>query len=149
MPLPRRLSVALYALSAGALLAGCTDSSAPTLTAAQLIEQGNAICAAGNERMEAAWQAESPDEMPSGAAAESVYDTVVVEVQGMVDGLRALQPPAELEADYTAMLAEADTAMTTLREAGAENFFAMEEDPFAKANEIAIRIGLNVCGESE
>jgi hypothetical protein len=47
------------------------------------------------------------------------------------------------------MLTEADAALAQIKADGLEAFLAQEEDPFAAANEIANKIGLTVCGQSD
>ena len=117
--MPRNTSVRLSALVlfGAAALVGCssTETASGPLTVEQLIEQGNAICAAGNEAINAQAMQLSPDGPPSGEEAVELHGTVSTEVQKMVDGLRALTPPAELEADYTAMIAEADAAVAVVK----------------------------------
>lgn len=127
---------------------GSSGSAGTALTKEELIEQGNAICAAGNEKMDAAMPDWSAGE-PAVPTAEAFYATVQAEVTTMVEGLHGLTPPSDLKADYEAMLTEADAALAKIKAEGMDAFYAQEEDPFAKANAIANRIGLTVCGESE
>jgi hypothetical protein len=151
--MPRNTAVPLSALilSGVVALVGCssTDTASAPLTAEQLIEQGNAICDAGDQAITAQAMQLSPDGPPTGDSAVQLHGTVTTEVQKMVDGLRALTPPSELEADYAAMIAEADKALAEIKAETPEEFFASEEDAFAAANEIANKIGLTVCGNSE
>jgi hypothetical protein len=135
---------------AAATLAACTSAapSGAALTKEELSAQGNAICAAGNEKMDAAMPDWSQGE-PAAPTAEAFYNTVTSEVTTMIEGLRGLTPPAEVEADYAAMLTEADAALAQIKADGLEAFLAQEEDPFAAANEIANKIGLTVCGQSD
>jgi hypothetical protein len=130
---------------------GCsesTGSAGSTLTKEEFIAQGNAICAAGNEKMDAAMPDWSAGE-PAVPTAEAFYATVQAEVTTMIEELRGLTPPSELKADYEAMLTEADAALAKMEADGIDAFLAQEEDPFAKVNAMANAIGLTVCGESE
>jgi hypothetical protein len=86
---------------------------------------------------------------PPVPTAEAFYATVQSEVTTMLEGLRGLTPPSELKADYEAMLTEADAALAKIKADGMDTFYSEEEDAFAKANAIANRIGLTVCGASE
>lgn len=144
-----RLSFLACTLFAAAAVAGCTAASpsGAALTKEELIAQGNAICAAGNEKMDAAMPDWSQGE-PAAPTAEAFYNTVTTEVATMIEGLRGLTPPADLEADYTAMLTAADADLVKIKADGLDAFLAQEEDPFADANEIANKIGLTVCGQS-
>lgn len=148
IPTATLVLVACTLVLAGAVAAcAAPDEGAGPLTREEYLLQGNAVCAAGNARIAAAMPV-GLSGPPTGPEAQAVYDTVVTEVTTMIGGLKGLTPPTELQADVTNMLTEADAALVTIKADGQEAFFASEEDAFAKANEIANKIGLTVCAES-
>ncbi|MFC7501886.1 hypothetical protein [Nocardioides sp. GCM10030258] len=116
------------------------------LTKAELIEQGDAICKASNEKIDAAddrfIDPENPTEAEFRAA---VNDTLVPEVKGQVEDLRALKAPAEDAATINEML---DSIEAGLVEVEADPLAILQGDPFADANKIAQDYGFEVCGAS-
>lgn len=147
-----RLPLAVCALLVVGLAVGCSasPSAGTALTKEEFLKQGNALCAAGNGRIATAVAELASDrQAPAGATAEAMYGTVMTEVTGMIDGLRALTPPSEMQAEHTAMLAEADAVLAKVKAEGPDAFFAQTEDPFANVNAAAIKMGLTVCGESQ
>jgi hypothetical protein len=89
-----RLSVALAAL----VVAGCGGSS--TLSRADFVKQANAVCRRVNTKISSAGQATSAaDVVRIGPA------VVAAEQNGLAD-LRKLKPPANLQADWTKILAD-------------------------------------------
>lgn len=124
----------------------------PRLTEAEFLEQGNAICAEGNAAIDAGAEALGTDGPPDAATLTAFFtDTILPSVQGQLDGLRALSPPEELEADIDALLEDADAALDDMRqqiEDDAEAFLDAP-DPFEEVNARAVELGLTACGESE
>lgn len=138
-------------------LAGCGDDEPAksddkasetvetTLTKAELIEQGDTICRASNEKIDAAddrfIDPENPTEAEFRAA---INDTLVPEIKGQIEDLRALKAPAADVATITAML---DSLESELAKVEADPLFLLEEDAFVEANKIAQDYGFKVCGE--
>lgn len=116
-----------------------------TLTKAELIEQGDAICEASNEKIDAAddrfIDPENPTEAEFRAA---INDTLVPEVKGQIEDLRALKAPAEDADTITAML---DALEAELAKVEADPLFLLEEGAFTEANQLAQDYGFQVCGE--
>jgi len=124
-----------------ALAALACDSA---LTRDEFVTQANAICAAGNAKIEAAVP-ENSSVPPSGDAGTRFYETIVDETQNTVDGIAALEPPAEIEADVDAMVAAARDVLAEMRATPADEFFQTNEDAFAEVNETASSLGLDAC----
>ena len=136
-----------------ALIAGCggSDDSSSSLTKAEFVKKGNAICAAGNKEIEAGFEAFgkehhlSENKPPSEAESKEVAETILIPaVSKQVEQIRALGPPDD-EAEEVV-----DSAEESLEEA--------EDDPvgfvegkggasFAETNKKARAYGLTVCGE--
>lgn len=155
----KRVVVLLAALAALALVvAGCgggSDSTESTssLTKAEFLKQGNAICAKGNKEIEEGFEkfgkehGFSKEKEPSKAELEKAVETVVIpNVSNEVESIRALGPPDE---EAEAVLDAAESAL----EKGEEDpkQFLKEESagPFANANKLAREYGLTKCGEGE
>ncbi|HET8564898.1 MAG TPA: hypothetical protein VFL77_00315 [Solirubrobacterales bacterium] len=155
----KRLFALLGALVALAIIvAGCgggSDSTESTssLTKAEFVKKGNAICAKGNEEIEKGFEkfgkehGFSKEKEPSKAELEEAVETVVIpSVSNEVESIRALGPPDE---EAEAVLDAAEGAL----EKGEEDpkLFLKEESagPFAKANKLAREYGLTKCGEEE
>lgn len=122
-----------------------SETPEQTLTKAELIEQGDAICEASNEKIDAAddrfIDPENPTEAEFRAA---INDTLVPEVKGQITDLRALKAPAEDVDTITAML---DALETELAKVEADPLYLLEDGAFTEANELAQEYGFEVCGE--
>jgi len=137
------------ALAAAALaVAGCQadDGGGGALTREAYVEQGNAICTAGNEAIMAAipMDASGP---PTGEAGEELFQSVLTTIDGMLDDLDALEGPEDMVAEMDSVVAEARAIRATVAEGGAEAFFASEEDPWASINPRLEAMGLAACAE--
>ena len=136
-----------WAVSTGLLavvgLSACSDDK-EALTEAEFVEQGNAICAEGNERTDAI--GEALGDAPSDAEVEAAIDELADDVEGQIDDIRDLEEPDEISDDVNAALDQAEEDLEALREAGADILTA-EEDPFAETNELLNGVGLTVCAE--
>lgn len=137
------LDVGAATLCAAALAACGGDDDA--LSEEEFISQGNAICMAGNERIEAAARALPQDQAPSGPEAEEFFTVLTADIQRQIDELGDLTPPDNLQDDFDTLLADAQTAIDGIGEQGAEGFFASPDDAFADVNRQAGAIGLKEC----
>ena len=155
----KSLFAALAALAAIAMIAaGCggggdstTDSG--SLTKAEFLKQGNAICAKGNKEIQEGFEefakenGFSEKKQPSKAQLTELVETVVLpKVRGQVEGIKALGAPSGEEAQVEAITDAAEEAL----EKGEEEPAALaseKADPFAKANKKASDYGLVKCGE--
>lgn len=148
--LTSKLMVSLTAIAAALAIAACggddeesgdapATTTTPALTEVEFLEEGNAICAAGNEEIDAASQEIAGQE----DAVAFVEETLVPSIQGQLDGLGELQAPPELEADVETLLADAQSALGEI-EADPESVLS-GGDPFADVNQQATDIGLEEC----
>jgi hypothetical protein len=142
------------------IAAGCgssddsTDStSSSSLTKAEFLKQGNAICAKGekelNEEFEKFAEEEnlSENKQPTKAqltkATEEVFLPIIKE---QVEGIRELGAPSGEEEQVDEVVTAAEEAL----EEGEEDPASLvneKEDPFAEANKLATDYGLVKCGE--
>jgi len=147
--------VAVLAMGLGLAACGSSNSTSTTaaLTKAEFVKKGNAICTKGNQQInKAAHQTFSKKKYPNGPPPKSVQtkfvtDTVIPSVQSQIDGIKALGAPAGDEAQVTAIV---DAAQSALDKAKADPTVMLQNnpknDPFAKADQLAKSYGLTACG---
>lgn len=156
-----RLIALLAALVAIALIvAGCgsdsstTDSTA-TLTKAEYLKQGNAICAAGNKEINAGFEKFfeenefSKKNQPTQADFQEAAEEVVIpSVRKQIDELEELEAPEGEEEKYEALFENAEAQL----EKGEEDPSLLTDennDLFAGVNKEAKALGLGSCAEEE
>jgi hypothetical protein len=131
-----------------------SGAASEQLTAAEFLEQGNAICAEGNAEIDAAIDDVElgADGAPTPESLVAVMqDTIIPAVAEQIEGLQALTPPEELEADIVQLLTDAEAALDDMQqqlEADPEGFLDAP-DPFEDVNARATELGLIECGEGE
>ena len=138
-----------FALLAVALLAliGCGgddegSGSGEPLTKAEFLEQGNAVCAEGNEAIDDA-AADLSQNSPQEEIEAFASETLVPEVQEQIDGLSELSPPEGDEAKVEAIIEAAQEANDQVEED--PSLITSSEDPFNEANDLASEYGLEEC----
>lgn len=114
-----------------------------TITKAELIKQGDDICAASSERMAAA--AEALGEAPMGK--KFAEDTVIPELRREAADLRELEPEPGDKADYDAILNALDGVIEKA-ETDPTVLWVGVGDPFAEVNRRAVDFGFEICGAS-
>jgi hypothetical protein len=152
------LSAIAVLVALAALVAGCgggddTTDETVTLTKAEFIKQGDAICKQGNEEIEEGFEdfAEENDvpknKEPSNEQGVEIVETVILpNVQQQAEEIRELGAP---EGDEE----QVDELVTSLEDAVAEGeddpeiLFNDDTDPFAEVNRQATAYGFKVCGE--
>lgn len=143
-------AIALIATGCGG--GGSSSSTTASITKAQFVKKGNAICAAGNKRNQTEFEAYAKKsglkegEEPSKAQDEELAETILLpSVSQEVEEIKALGFPSE----------DAEGAEAVI-ESAEESIAEGEEDPaavvtsakaFKKTNELAHEYGLTVCGE--
>jgi hypothetical protein len=127
---------------------GSTKSPAKATTKPAFLRKGNAICAAGSRKLDAASKKTFSKGRPTTADLKAfATKKLVPNVQGQIDALGKLTPPKGDEAEVKRILASAQKALdrgkahpALLTKSGAT--------PFAKANRLADRYGLKACGSN-
>lgn len=155
------MSKRAIALLVGALMttimlvaAGCGDDD-ESLTKAEFVKQGNAICAAGNKELDEGFESFakehnlSGNDQPTQAQITEVAETVLIPgVRKQVEKIDALGVPSE---DAEGAEEIVDAAQEALEEVEDEPALiapqAGQKNPFAKANRLARDYGLETCGE--
>jgi hypothetical protein len=152
------LAAAAALVSLAALVAGCgggdsTTDETVTLTKAEFIKQGDAICKKGNTEIEAGFEdfAEAndipQDKEPSKAQGVKIVETVIVPgIKQQAEEIRALGAPDGEEQQVEDLLDSLDAAVAEAEE-DPEALFGENSDPFADANQQATDYGFEVCGE--
>lgn len=149
---------ALFAvLAIAAIAAGCGSSddndSTASLSKAEFVKQGNAICRKGNAQIESGFEefAEKhhlkKNQKPSKEVLEEATETVVIpKVKAQVEGIRALGTPEGDEGEVDEILSGAEEGIEEAEEDPAA--FAESESPkFKEVNKKARAYGLTVCAE--
>jgi hypothetical protein len=149
-----RFLALIVAVGAFALIvAGCgssdddstTDSTA-SLTKAEFVKQGNAICDAGNKEINAGFNEFLPKgKEPSKAVLDEAIETVLIpSVTKQVEEIRALGAPEGEEEAVEDFLAGAEEEL----EKGEEEPASLATDAsFDKTNQEGKAIGLTSCAE--
>jgi|SRR4051794_7026166 hypothetical protein len=138
------------ALIVGALalfVAGCGGGDdEKSVSKADYLKQGNAICKKGNDAIDAA--AQKLGESPTQAQIEAfATGTLIPSVSNQLKELRALDTP-EGDADtLSALYDDADAALAKIKADPA--LVAAKSDPFADVNQRATQYGLTECGNSD
>ena len=164
----RIIGVLALALAAALIAAGCGDDDETTTTAAapttttsgatgatgatgealskdEFIKQADQICADGDKSINEAFNALGSGEPSQQEQQQVVTDTVVPEIQGEIDGISALTPPAGDEEEVSAILDAAQSAVDQTKED--PTLLTQGQDPFQEANQLAKEYGLKVCGQ--
>jgi hypothetical protein len=156
------LNKGLLALLAGALavtlfVAGCGSSGGTTSTASiskvEFLKQGNAICAKGNEQIEAQFEeftkennlskTEAP---PKAVREEAAEDILIPAINQQVEEIKALGIPAGDEGEVEEIFATVEEAVEE-GEGDPAALFGNEPGKFKEANKLSREYGLTVCGE--
>lgn len=154
----KRLIAVLAGIVAIAVIAaGCGSSSDSTssasLTKAEYIKQGDALCKKGSSEIEAEVETYAQENNislksePSKAQLEAISEDVIIPaVQSQLDGLKGLGTPTEEEDKSNEVLEALEEGI----EKGEEDpgAFVEGEGTLGKANKLAKEFGFTVCGQS-
>jgi hypothetical protein len=154
----KRFALLAAAAVVAILVAGCgggSDSTGSTssLTKAEFVKQGNAICAKGNKAIEEGfenWVKENhlkQNQQPTKAELAAVSEEVLIpNVQTELEEIRALGLPSEGGGEADKLLKAAEKGL----EEGEEDPSVLANESsgtFAEANKLAREFGLVKCGE--
>jgi hypothetical protein len=146
----------LYALAVVALATiavGCGDSDdSSSLSKAQFVKKGNAICTKGNEDINKGFEKFSREHklseqnQPNQAElAEAAEEILLPRVTEQIEALRGLGAPEGDEAKVEKILGAAEKAVEEAEED--PRSLRGSNTPFSKPNKLAREYGLTVCGE--
>jgi hypothetical protein len=133
------------ALTLGLVLAGCGGGD-DNLTKAEFIKQADAICKQGNQRINAAAKdVFTTKQEPSQAQLKQfATETLIPDVQGQVDEVRALNEPSDDEAQVNEFL---DSAQSELDKGKKDPLYMTTDKSFSKANQLGKQYGFKVCAQ--
>jgi hypothetical protein len=143
-----RLTVVLAALLGLALVAAGCGSDEKTISKAEFLRKGNAICASGNKEIDAGANKifRNRKSRPSQADIKRFANEVLLpSVERQVKGIKDLGAPKGDEDKVKAILDAADEGIAAGKRDPA-SLASDNADPFAKANRLARAYGLTVCG---
>ena len=121
------------------------EAGSATALPAEFIDEADAICAEGDDAIDAEAEETFQDGQPSEKDQLAfVEDTVVPNVRQQLKDLKALDPPAEGADDFQALLDNANDALDQI-ESDPQAFIG-GEDPFVEVNKQAQELGLQACG---
>jgi len=128
---------------------GASGGSGAALTQEEWVSQADTICAAGNKETDAVADELFGGQRPTQAEIEQyATDVLIPSIQGQIDGIRALTPPAEIADDVTTFLDDADAALDEVRADPGVIAASDGAGPFADVNEEAKALGLEECGSA-
>jgi hypothetical protein len=141
-------------LTVGLVLAACGSSSSSNststtaaLTKAEFLKQGNAICAKGNKATNKLGNQIFPSKnaKPTQAQKTQFENALITNVQGQINGVKALGAPAGDSAKVNAIVNSAQAALDSIKK-DPSILFTSKSDPFAKSNKLTNAYGLTACG---
>jgi hypothetical protein len=140
-------------LSVGLVLAACGSSSnnststTAALTKAEFLKQGNAICAKGNKATNKLGNQIFPSKnaKPTQAQKTQFENALITNIQGQINGVKALGAPAGDSAKVDAIVNSAQAALDKIKK-DPSILFTSKTDPFAAANKLTTAYGLTACG---
>ena len=146
----------LGVLTLALLGAACgDDDGGDRLTTAEFETRANAICADASAEVDAAgaelFGVLGPTETPDPAELEAfIDDTLVPSSRDMLDEIRALEWPEDLEDEVDEIIEDTDSVVDELADMTGDEVLALfenGEDPFAEVNGRLNAIGLIECGD--
>ena len=156
----RLIALLIAAAAVAFVAAGCgsdsstTDSTA-SLTKAEFLKRGNAICAAGNKEINAGFEKFfkenefSKKNQPTQADFEEGAEEIVIpSVRKQIDELKELEAPEGEEEKFETLFENAEAQL----EKGEEDTSLLTDensDLFAGVNKEAKALGLGSCAEEE
>ncbi len=149
-PLVALAGLAMFAAGCGGSDDGTTTAS---LTKAEFVKQGNAICQAGNEEINSEVESFAEENGLSGndqptaeQLEELATDILIPSVSKQVGEVRDLGAPSAVEQEVDAFLDHAEKVVEEV-EADPTLITEAKTSPFESVNKEAAALGLNVCAQ--
>ena len=150
----RRIGAGLAALAlAGTIVAGTAASAfADPLSSGEFKKQANAICAEGNQQIEAVAEQTfgnlSKGQEPTAEQLAAFAAAAIPNIEQQVEGVAALEPPKSLKAKVKKVIKSARVAVAKIK-ADPSLLADEKHDPFAATNKQLKKIGLKECAGDE
>jgi hypothetical protein len=133
------------------IAAGCGSSDDESITKAEFIKQGDAICKTGSAELETEVESYAKENdislkaEPTPDQLEEISENVVVPaIRGQLEGLQELGVPSEEEDVANELLVALEEGVEKGEEDPAA--FVSDEDVLADANKLANEYGFKECG---
>jgi len=145
-----KAAVAVLAVLA-VVATACGDSGPKRLTRAEFVAKGDAVCAASDKKLQAAFAVEFPAKGdPTPSQMQAVLRRVVPITEATVTGLKQLEPPKALEKRFDAALVDAARGRAAVGKGAAspeaaKALYADSEEPLDKANKGFEAVGITKC----
>jgi hypothetical protein len=140
--------IAAAVLAAGLVVAGCGDDDDETeaaLSETEYLAQANEICKTGEREIEQAAEESFKGRASEAEVEEFAAETIVPSIQGQIDDIRALTPPADQADEFEAFVDDAQAALDELEADPSLITQGASADPFAEVNAEAEQLGLDRC----
>ena len=138
------------ALLSASILAGCGSGGGDALTKAEFVKQANAICARGERTkdtaLEAFFRENQQTQLQKSDEEGLVTEVALPPIQTMTEELAELAPPADEKKATGAIVGGYEAAAREI-ERNPAIVISSSASPFAKANKLAARYGLETCAE--
>ena len=150
----RRIGAGLASLAlAGTIVAGMAVSAfAQPLSTREFKKQANAICAQGNQQIDAAaeqgFAGLSRDQQPTAEQLTAFAAVAVPNIKQQVEDVAALEPPRSLRAKVKKLVKTARAAVAKV-EADPSLLADEKHNPFAASDKQAKKLGLKECAGGE
>jgi hypothetical protein len=140
-----RFAVAAVLMN-GLFAAGCGGGDDDSLSRAEFVQQADAICRKAHDRFDKAFQQAFPDGEPTQTQLkEFAATTLVPGVQGEIDDVGELEPPAADQDQVDAILEAEQAGVDKVKANPAVLSPAVKEDPLAKGQKLAKAYGMKEC----
>jgi hypothetical protein len=146
----RKIGAGIASLAlAGTIVGGTAVSAfADPLSSKEFKKQANAICAQGNQEIEATAQQVfgnlSRGQEPSPEQLQAYAAVALPNVAQQIDDVAALEPPKSLQARVKKLVKSARTALAKI-EADPSLLTDEKHNPFAGTDKLAKKLGLKEC----
>jgi type IV secretory pathway TrbL component len=137
---------------AGTIVTGAAGSAfAGPLSSREFKRQANAICADGNQQIEAAaeqiFAGLSENQQPSAEQLTAFAAVAIPNIKQQVESVAALEEPKSLQAKVRKLIRTARAAVAKIE--ANPSLLANEEDPFAATDKQLKKLGLRECASDE
>ena len=111
------------------------------------VTEVNALCRAHNEALGGIIGPLFAAGPPSAPDAQSALDEIVRRTRAITAEIDALPEPSTLTIHVSALVASLDAGSDEAEALGGPDFFSSDVDPFGRAGDIAVELGLDACDE--
>lgn len=149
----RALVTALFTCGVATVVFAATAAAGGELSKSEYLEEANAICAAANEEIDAAFEeafagVESEEDIDPSVVEDLVIQTLVPAIRVGIADIAVLDGPSKVERKVNKALDQYSDAVDEIED---DPLILLDEenDPFEKADKAARKAGLTECAEDE